>query len=156
MQGDSNRQKLADRFKRPITFKVYCSLISATNCSVPDASVTRPPVKDGSEDGKYFLLGVYTGYFHATEENDCIKNPNCTGHYADYPCGWTSYFLQQSRHLNIALKGVIYNYNELVEIWFAANATKSDLIGLWWQPDATYSNLAGADGEMMEVSVFIY
>lgn len=153
MRGESNRQKLAETFLPPVTFKDYCSLISATNCSMSDDSVVRPPAEDGSEDGKYFLLGAYTGYFHATEENDCTVNPNCTGHYADYPCGWTSYFLQQSHHLDIALKGVMYNYTELVEIWSAANATKSDLIGLWWQPDATSSDLAGTDAEMMEVSV---
>ena len=63
--GEENRRKLADTFKRPTTWEDYCTLVSSTNCTVNDGVATRPPNEDGSEDGKYFSEGSYTGYFRA-------------------------------------------------------------------------------------------
>ena len=65
-------------------------------------AATRPP-KDDDEGSKYFVDGLYTGYFMSTDENDCDTNPDtCTGHFAEYPCGWARYvrrtFVQYYAH----------------------------------------------------------
>jgi hypothetical protein len=159
MKGEDNRQKLAETFKRPTTWKDYCEQVSASNCSESDSVATRPPSEDGSEDNKYFLEGSYTGYFRTTEKNDCNANPNCTGHFLDYPCGWTSYFKQQSYHLEIALEGDGpeisggYSYGDMLDIWYAGNATRSSVIGMWWSPEALTSSLAGSGSDLIQVSV---
>ena len=111
--------------------------------------------EDGSENGRYFLEGSYTGHFRFTQKNNCTTNPNCTGHFSDYPCSWTSYAKQQAHHLNIALeipKGSDgYSYSEMVDIWHAANATKSDAIGLWWRPDAIATELEESGSGLVQV-----
>lgn len=160
LAGEDNRRKLAQTFKRPTTWKDYCQQISSNNCAEDDGVAKRPPAEDGSEDNKFFSSGVYTGYFRFTEKNDCNTYPDtCTGHFLDYPCGWTTFFTQQSHHLGIALEsdgpehsGGFYTYGDLVDIWFAANATKSDVIGMWWEPDATVSVFEGSGSDMVPVS----
>lgn len=134
IQGENARRKLAETFKRPTTWKDYCALVSENNCDGDDGVAARAPAADGSEDDKYFVDGVYTGFFRATERNDCDANPtNCTGHFVDFPCGWVSYFRQQAHHLGIALEsqyeetGEMYTYDNLVQIWLAANRTKSHI-----------------------------
>ena len=100
--------------------------------------------------------GSYTGHFRFTDENNCTISENCTGHFADYPCGWTSFAKQQAHHLKIALEvdgsegSDKYSYADLVDIWAAANATKSDVIGLWWTPEATASKYDGSGSDLME------
>ena len=100
---------------------------------------------DVDESNHYYKEGLYTGYFHITPNNDCELNPsNCTGHIVDYPCGWSSFVIPTTYHLNIALQsngknqGASrgYYYNEMVEIILASNATKSDIIIMWWTPEA--------------------
>jgi len=159
MTGESNRQKLADTFKRPTTWRYYCNFISPNNCTTPNDVATRPPAEDGSEDGRFFALGNYTGFFRATMKNDCNQTKACTGHFMDWPCGWSSYAKQQLKHLEIALESDGseensngYAYTEMVEIWSAANATKSDLIGLWWSPDATHNLYIGSGSDFIPVS----
>ena len=162
--GEENRQKLADTFKRPTTWRDYCHLISPSKCTVKDDVATRPPeADDGSEDGKYFSRGSYTGYFRATDKNDCTKTEKCTGHFLDYPCGWSSAVKQQIYHLDIALEGDGtdasggYAYGEMVDIMFAANATKSDLIGIWWTPEANANELLDSGSELKQVRLhFIF
>jgi hypothetical protein len=161
MVGEENRQKLADRFLRPTTWATYCREVSVDNCSTPDNVATRAPLEDGSEDNRYFADGLYTGYFRKTEENDCIKWPkNCTGHFADYPCGWTSYLLPITYHRKIALQSSGdelvsrgYTYSQLTEIWNAANATKSDVIMQWWSPEYLYQAYQGTDAEFQMVTL---
>lgn len=86
LEGEANRRKLAETFKRPTAWGKYCEEISPDGCATPDnVTVFRPPAEDGSEDGRYFVEGAYTGFFRATEKNDCNKTVNCTGHITDYP-----------------------------------------------------------------------
>lgn len=76
--GEENRQKLAELFKRPTTWKDYCDLVSTSNCSIPDEIALRYP--DEEESIKMFSNGLYTGHFRYTEANNCTKWPtNCTG-----------------------------------------------------------------------------
>jgi hypothetical protein len=99
---------------------------------------------DEKEGGKYFVEGLYPGYFHYTEKNDCFANPNCTGHVVDYPCSssWEPNTEQQLFWNNIMLEsendGEHYSTGSLKEIFYAANATKSDIMALWWKPEPTF------------------
>jgi hypothetical protein len=134
MQGEDNRRKLARTFLRPTTWVDYCEQVSLDNCTSPDSFSQRAP-QDESEYERMFVDGLYTGHFRKTFKNRCDINPNCTGHIADYPCGWTSYVSAQVYHLQIALEGDGkepycngYSYDQLVEIWHAANATKSNVV----------------------------
>jgi hypothetical protein len=158
--GEANRRKLAERFKRPTTWQDYCDLVSIDRCLTDDGVAKRAPL-DESEYDHMFVEGLYTGHFRMTEENDCDKWPlNCTGHIADYPCGWSSYVLPLTYHLDIALesngkepgsKG--YTHAQLVEMWLAANATKSDVMLQWWMPEGLYSLFDRSDAEFQVVSL---
>ena len=158
MQGEENRIQLAEVFKRPTSWDDYCTLVSEDNCQTPDEFSTRPPSLEG-EGGKYFVDGSYTGYFRATEQNNCTANPNCTGHIVDYPCGWSSFVSQQTYHLGIALESNGnepsngYSYSEMVQIWRAANATDSHVIMQWWKPESLYQEFLGTESEMQGIAL---
>ncbi|KAG7344866.1 7 transmembrane sweet-taste receptor of 3 GCPR-domain containing protein [Nitzschia inconspicua] len=161
LQGPENQRKLANTFLRPTTWSDYCFQVSPNNCSEPDGVATRAP-NDETEAGRYFTYNDdFTGHFRATEENDCDLFPeNCTGHIADYPCGWSSSVTQQAHHLGIAVasngpeggaRG--YHYDSLLEIWHAANWTKSDVIIYWWSPDSLMDKFEGTDAAFMRISL---
>lgn len=77
-----NQRAIAETFLTPTTWGAFCDEISATNCTEPDATATRPP--EESERGSYFMKDSYTGHFRKTFLNDCDLNPNCTGFFIDY------------------------------------------------------------------------
>lgn len=86
LKGESNRQKLAETFKRPTTWKAYCDEVSTTKCTEPDITSARYPLVE--EEDQMFVDGFYTGHFRYTEKNNCTMWPdNCTGHVANFPCG---------------------------------------------------------------------
>ncbi|CAB9518445.1 Gamma-aminobutyric acid (GABA) B receptor [Seminavis robusta] len=155
--GEENRRKLAETFLRPTTWGEYCNLVSNTTCATPDGVAQRAPTEE--EVDRMHVPGLYTGYFRATEENDCDTYPDtCTGHVADFPCGWSSYVGPQTHHHNIALQSSGkepgargYSYSQLVEMYAAANATKSNLMTMWWTPEAMYSTYLGTSAEMQKV-----
>ncbi|CAB9508590.1 Receptor-type guanylate cyclase gcy [Seminavis robusta] len=154
LQGDEARKKLADIFKRPATWKDYCDEVSESNCQEDDGVATRPPETE-DEEMAMFAEGEYTGHFRKTDANDCVKYPhNCTGHFADYPCGWTTPAQQQAYHLDIGLEVVTtYTYSQLVQIWAAANATQSDVMVFWWEPDSMPQLYYGTDAQHTRVSL---
>ena len=157
LQGEENRIKLAKRFKRPTTWNDYCNEVSSTSCATPDNVTSRAPI-DEEEGDTYFVEGEYTGHFRATDANNCtLHATTCTGHFADYPCGWRSFNEQQQFHLGIALESSGpdeaggYSYGKLVQIWKAANATKSDVMIMWWYPEAMYQAFIDTDAEFIPV-----
>jgi len=98
--------------------------------------------------------------FSQTQDNNCTASPTtCTGHYIDYPCGWKRWFLQQAHHLDIGLKsnGMEgsggYTYSQMMQIWYAANWTQSDVIGLWYRPENLYQQFLGTPFEFHEVNL---
>ncbi|KAL3933105.1 MAG: hypothetical protein SGARI_003788 [Bacillariaceae sp.] len=104
LAGEENRQKLADRFKRPFRWGDYCRDVSQSNCTQPDNVAMRAP-QTLEEADMFFSDPDYTGHFRHTAKNDCVLNPTtCTGHVMDYPCGWTTYLIPQLYHLGIALE----------------------------------------------------
>ena len=157
LQGEKNRQKLAETFKRPTTWYEYCTEVSETNCTVDDGVAKRFPQTD-VEMESMFVDGEYIGHFRYTEDNDCtLKNSTCTGHIADWPCGWMSYVKPLTHHLNIPLKSNGkelsggYTYNQLTQIWQAANATRSDVIMEWWNPQVLYQQFMGTEAEFTKI-----
>lgn len=159
LAGENNRRKLAERFKRPTSWKEYCDTVSTDNCATPDDISKRAP--DDTEFDKYFADELYTGHFRMTDKNNCTANPDtCTGHITDYPCGWSSNVKPVTYWNNIALEsnGPVegpggYGYSQMVEIMRAANATKSDHVILWWFPDLEYQRYLGSDAELVKVTL---
>jgi hypothetical protein len=159
LKGEEHRVKLAKTFLRPTTWKDYCEQVSANNCTSDDGVAKRPPTTD--EYQSMFGEGAYTGHFRATAANDCVTYPtNCTGHIADYPCGWTSYLEAQAYYIPIYLKSNGpepgsggYTYSQLTGIIRAANATRSNLMIFWWQPEPLFQSLIGTDAELIKVTL---
>lgn len=160
LQGEEKRQYLADTFLRPTSWHDYCTQVDPFNCSLPTNISLRAPETD-AERLQFYNWPNYIGHFRKTEENDCDLNPtNCTGHIADFPCHWDSFVAPQLYYLNIALKSSGpegpaggYPYARLVEMWKAANATRSNLIMYYWTPEALYQEFAGTDAEFIRVSM---
>ena len=74
--------------------------------------------------------------------------------------GWLSNIEQQATHLGIALRSSGpdpgargWSYSQLLEMWAAANATKSDIMMQWWSPDTLYQKYLGTDAEMQVVTL---
>lgn len=152
LQGPHHRRKLASTFLRPATWAEYCTEVSFDNCASRDSHSTRAP--EPEERNLYFVEGQFTGYFRATEKNDCDSYPStCTGLILDWPCGWESFVQAQVYHLDIALEPVLYSYAELLQIISAANATKSNIIFKWWTPTVTFDEYFGTDMEFTRVSL---
>ena len=163
LAGEQNRQKLAQTFKRPTTWLDYCSMISPDNCTTPDAFAQRPPEYEWEEES-LFVDGQYTGYFLATERNDCSTSNNtqnnCTGHIGDYPCGWGGSLQATAHWLNIALESNGkqphsggYTYGQLGQMWRAANATREHVAMMWVVPDPVYEEFLGTDFEFVKVTL---
>lgn len=152
MSKEENRRKLAEAFLTPASWKDYCQEVSNTSCAVPDAVAQRAP-KDESEYDRMFAQDEYTGYFRKAYQNDCDINPNCTAHFADYPCDWGSYFEAQAYHLDIAASSPRYTYGQLVDIIRAGNATQSNFMLYWWTPEALLQSFRGSDTEMIRIGL---
>lgn len=160
LQGDDKRRLLADTFLRPTTWGDYCAQVSLTACRSDDGVATRPPETE-EEENRMFAQGLYTGHFRKTDENDCDRFPhNCTGHIADYPCGWSSFVESQAYHLGIPMQSSGpepgsrgYGYSQLTEIMRAANATKSNAMIFWWTPEPLYQSFQGTDSEFIRVNL---
>lgn len=160
LQGQPNRALLADYFLRPTTWIDYCEQVSIHNCSQNDGVAKRFP-NDEAEGNRFFVQDLYTGHFRKTQENNCDEFPNnCTGHIGGYPCDWTSYLQQQTYWLDIALQSNGpepgsggYEFQQLVDMWAAANATKSNLIMQWWLPEFRVQQYLGTDSEFSKVAL---
>lgn len=161
LQGEANRRKLAETFLTPTSWADYCREISPDNCTTPTNVTARAPIDNETEGIMFFSKGLYTGHFRATAENDCDENPTtCHGLFVDLPCGWSSVFQAQAFHNDIALNtsgdqafGSGYAYPRMIEIWQAANATKSDVMMHWWQPEAMFQSFIGTDAEFQKVDL---
>jgi hypothetical protein len=149
----SNREKLAEIFKRPTKWVDYCHEVSASNCSEPDVIANRYP-ESADEKGKYFADG-YIGHFRNTTKNNCTgaeNNQTCTGHIVNAKCSWSPFLESQAYWNNIALESdgpdLVnggYAYNDILDIWHAANATQSDIIMWWFEPDSVVEEFRDTD-----------
>jgi hypothetical protein len=144
LQGEANRAKLAETFKRPTAWYEYCEEVSATNCTEPDGVAQFYPETEG-QAAKYYEAGNYEGHFRLLPQNNCTEFPTtCTGYMVAPVCTWSTNVdaqLYWNDIVGIKPDGPIepnhgYGYSSMIEIWKAANATKSDVMMWWWQPDA--------------------
>lgn len=147
-----SRQRLAERFLRPTTWREYCNQVA--DCQSDGDVAQRAPGPDDPNGDRFFVPGLYQGHFRATARNDCISFPNnCTGHLFDYPCVWKSHATQQTYHLGIAVEGDGnegeggYTHEQLIDALKAANATKSDILIYWWTPEAVRTTLRTSPSE---------
>lgn len=165
-----NREKLAEIFHRPVSWRDYCHQVSATNCSQPDEVASRYP--ETEELGhKYFFSDGYIGHFRPTDKNDCgIVDPNatsvtatesnltCTGHIVNAKCSWSTFLEAQAYWNDIALESNGpdwinggYAYDDIVDIWQAANATQSDVISFFFEPAFASQQFRNTDYEYTKV-----
>ncbi|CAB9511850.1 72 kDa inositol polyphosphate 5-phosphatase [Seminavis robusta] len=165
LEGEANRRKLADIFKRPTTWGDYCREVSSNNCTVYDNTTTVDDVtalrypEDEDEAAMYYSEGLYQGYFRATEKNDCDINPNCTGHVVAPPCTWSIFLDAQIFWNNLVGLEISdgpndfgrYNYGTIYEVWRAANATKSHVIVGWYSPELLLDEFAESDYAFQKV-----
>lgn len=158
LQGESNRQKLANAFRRPTTWLEYCEEVSSTKCDGDDpVAAFYPSTKE--QEQHYFHPQFFPGYFRLLPENDCSVNPtNCTGYIVGPSCTWSTNVDAQLYWNDIILKpdGPIqpnggYEYPSMLEIWRAANATKSPLIMWWWKPEALVEEFFDTPGSFQQV-----
>eukprot|EP00980_Cylindrotheca_fusiformis_P013491 scaffold3448_cov92-Cylindrotheca_fusiformis.AAC.1 len=155
-----NRQQLAEIFKRPTTWIDYCQDVSTTNCSVPDEYASRYP-ESKSEQSKYYYPDGYTGYFRDTAKNNCTGAENsqtCTGHIVNAKCSWSPFLEQQAYWNDIALESDGpdsinggYAYDDVLDIWRAANATQSDVIMWWFEPEYLVEEFHNSDFAFTQV-----
>jgi hypothetical protein len=154
--GDRNRQKLAETFDRPINWTVYCEEVSLTNCSSPDTTAQRYPTLE--EEGMYYHED-FIGHFRPTSQNNCTAFPDtCNGHIVGPPCKWSTNLDAQLYWNEIALESNgpmepngSYSYGNMIQIWRAANATKSNVIFWWFKPDPTVEEFRGTDAEFQQI-----
>jgi hypothetical protein len=158
--GRGNRAALADIFLRPTRWGDYCADASTDACQTPTGVAQRAPRND-AEGSRFHVPGLYTGYFRPTNDNNCTAHPDtCTGAFIEYPCGWSSFFVPQAHHLDIALSSSGdepasqgYLYTEMLDILAAANVTKSNVAIAWWAPSSMYQSFLGTDAEFNRVSL---
>lgn len=157
-QGLQDRKKVAETFLRPTTWLEYCDLVPESNCTAGDDTAVRSP-ESPEEEASYFMDDLYTGFFRPTEKNDCETHPDtCTGHVVDAPCEWDTSTESQVFWNNIPLTsdGPLepnngYGYFQMLEIWKAANATKSPIFMWWWKPDSLDQLFADTDYALQPV-----
>jgi hypothetical protein len=159
LAGEENRRILAETFHRPTTWKDYCQLYGCShdNRTVSGSSFAERPPQTVEEDSMYFRDGLFSGHFRPTVENDCNATELCTGHIANVICGWSTYVVPQAYYLNIHVESSGpgmnggYDYARMVEIWRAANATRSPVLFYWFQPDSLIQEFAGTDSEFQQI-----
>lgn len=152
LKGQKNRQKLAETFKRPTTWKDYCEQVTPDNCTTANDIARRAPA-DEEEANAYFMEDIFTGHFRYTEKNNCTLNPTtCSGFFADFPCGWASFAIQQLYHLNIALESDNpldeaggFGGAQMMQLYQAANATGEPLIIYWYDLSTLFYTFIGTD-----------
>jgi len=159
MQGDANRHKLAQTFKRPQTWQQYCDFISPNHCATPDLHAQRAPNTTLNEPDRMYAKDLYKGYFLATEKNNCTANPDtCTGHFVQYPCQWSSDVPTQLYYLNISLDPDTdetggRTFSQMVDTWRAAQANQEDVVVYWWSPELLMFEMSGSDAEFIPVNL---
>jgi hypothetical protein len=158
LSGEEHRHKLADTFRRPTTWLEYCQEVSLTNCDGDDPVAAFFPSTPEQEQ-HYHHPQFFPGYFRLLPENNCTVNPdNCTGYIVGPSCTWSTNVDAQLYWNDIILEpdGPIepnggYEYKSMVEIWRAANATKSPIIMWWWKPEALVEEFFGSSSSFQQI-----
>jgi 7 transmembrane sweet-taste receptor of 3 GCPR. len=164
LRGEENRQVLARTFLEPTSWYDFCNIVDPSNCTVPMEGVhegvvaARYPQTD-EEKSSYFMPGLYTGHFRDTERTNCTINPQCSGHLIAPHCSWTTFADNQIywNNIKLSLHGPEtpnngYSYEQMMQIWRAANATRSHVF-MWWVPDLKNEEFHGTDYAFQRVTL---
>jgi hypothetical protein len=140
--GFSNRIKIANLYKRPVSWYDYCITHAYGTCDSSDSFVTSKP--SSKEEGSiYYKAGGYKGFFKG---DNCTKNPTtCTGYAVNAPCDWSTFMDAQIRWSlpsgePMALKtaGPLedggYSYGQMLQIYEAAGLQNENILIWWWEP----------------------
>ena len=145
-----DRQKVASTFLKPTTWEEYCSIVvTEDQCKSGNSTIARRLPRDENERKKYFLKNAYKGHFRETNDMDCSNNANCSGHFINTDCALRSNSEAQMYWNNVPLVSVGpaenggYSDKQAIEIWNAANATRSHVLISWGQPSVYLGNYAG-------------
>jgi hypothetical protein len=157
LQGEASRHKLAELFRKPLTWLEYCRDVSPSQCEDDPVAAFYPSTNE--QELHYHHPQFFPGYFHSPPENNCTQNPtNCTGYVVQPPCDWSTNVDAQLYWNEIYLTpdGPVrpnggYEYKSMVEIWRAANATKSPVIMWWWKPDALVEEFFDTDTSFQQL-----
>ncbi|KAL3909860.1 MAG: hypothetical protein SGILL_007919, partial [Bacillariaceae sp.] len=157
LQGEDNRHKLAETFRKPLTWLEYCRDVSPTKCDDDPVAAFYPSTKE--QEQHYHHPQFYPGYFHSPPASNCVENPtNCTGFIVQPPCSWSTNVDAQLYWNEILLTpdGPVqpnggYEYKSIVEIWRAANATRSPVMMWYWAPDALVEQFRDGDGAFQQL-----
>ena len=120
----------------------------------------RYPLPD--EEDMYYSEGLFHGFFHDSAQNDCVRFPkNCSGHIIIPPCDWSAYVEAQlywNDIVGLSPSGPLqpnagYNSSQMVQIWHAANATKSHVVMWWYSPDPLLVQFWNTPSSFQKVSL---
>ncbi len=158
-QGEENKQKVAETFKTPTNWTDYCNLVSESNCTIDDGIAKRYP-ETTEEGSSYFVEDAYIGHFRTTFQNNCTENVNCTGSAVMYKCDASVYADNQFYWNDIRLTpdGTLraggYEHSHMLQIYEAANATKSGVFMLFYEPDRFIEKFATS--RSMKMKRYVY
>ena len=130
---EQQRQKVASTFLKPTTWGEYYSEVrtEADCASGKDMSAQRLPLGD-DEKNRYFVKGLFEGFFRNTTDTDCTNNSDCFGHFISLSATREQYKMDLN---NIPMRSLNnYSARDVKEIWYAANNTKSDVMILLETP----------------------
>jgi hypothetical protein len=86
LQGESNRNKLADAFRRPTSWLEYCFEVSLNNCTTADETAQHFP-KDAAQEAKSLRPAPIPDTFTSRPEHNCTLSPDtCMGHIVGPDC----------------------------------------------------------------------
>ena len=161
LQGEANREKVANTFKDPTNWADFCDYVDPNNCTVTSSNWTTAARYPENEEEKssYFVPDLYKGYFRTTDKGNCTKNPQqCKGHIINPKCDWTAYPENQIywNDIHLESRGYLepnngYSYSHIVQIVKAANATKSGVFFWWWTPEMMVEEFEGSSAELQRV-----
>lgn len=164
LRGEENRETLARTFLEPTNWVDFCNIVDPSNCTRPmegghEGIISkRYPLTD-EEKASYFVPQLYTGHFRDTERTNCTINSKCSGHLIGPHCSWTTFADNQIywNNISLSLNGPLqpnngYSYEQMMQIWRAANATRSHVF-MWWVPDLKNEEFHGTDFAFQRVTL---
>ena len=156
---ENNKPKISSSFLKATTWGDYCSKVhSAAYCSSGDDTAVRNP-QTKQEEESFFIDGLYNGYFRNTTDSFCDEdNQGCYGHFIDSECSSRTRSEAQMYWNDIPMKsrgpGSVnggYSPQQTIQIWQAANKTKSDVMVVWESPSYVIANFADSDASWFRV-----
>ena len=162
LRGEENHETPTSTFLEPTTWFNFCNIVDTSNCTTPmkgthgETIAMRYPLTQDEKDS-YFMPHLYTGHFRDTDHTNCSRNAQCSGHIIAPHCSWTTFADNQMywKNITLSLHGPKqpnngYSSEQMMQIWRAANATKSHVF-IWWEPDLKNEEFNGTNYAFQQV-----